>query len=118
MELGMTIPVRGSFANAAGIAAHARRGEELGFTMMAIPDHIVIPKVWEHVYPYEKGGYTDVFSTGEHLEPIALMAAVAGMTTKARIMPAVMVVPYRPAVLTARQIATIDVASGGRVTLG
>ena len=118
MELGMTIPVRGSFANAEGIAAHARRGEELGFTMMAIPDHIVVPKEWEHVYPYEKGGYTNVFSTGEHLEPVSLMAAVAGMTTKARIMPAVMVVPYRPAVLTARQIATIDVASGGRITVG
>ena len=118
MELGMTIPARGPIADAGGIAASARRGEELGFTMMAIPDHIVIPKTWNHVYPYEKGGYTSIFETGDHLEPVSLMAVVAGMTSKARIMPAVMVVPYRPAVLTARQIATIDVASGGRITVG
>ena len=118
MQLGMTIPARGPLANAEAIAAIAKRAEELGFTMMAIPDHIVIPKKWEHVYPYETGGFTTVFDTGDHLEPLALMAVVLGMTQTAHIMPSVMVVPYRPAVLTARQLATMDVASGGRVIVG
>ena len=118
MQLGMTIPARGPLANAEAIVAIAKRAEELGFTMMAIPDHIVIPKKWEHVYPYETGGFTTVFDTGDHLEPLALMAVVLGMTQTAHIMPSVIVVPYRPAVLTARQLATMDVASGGRVIVG
>ena len=93
MQFGMTIPARGPLAHAEAIAAIARRAEELGFQIMAIPDHIVIPKNWEPVYPYEKGEYTNIFESGDHLEPLALMAVVLGMTKTAHVMPSVMVVP-------------------------
>ena len=46
------------------------------------------------------------------------MAHLAAITKKARILPSVMVVPYRDPILTAKLVSTIDVMSGGRVTLG
>ena len=52
------------------------------------------------------------------LEQLVLMAHVAAVTKKARILSAVMVVPRRPAVLTAKAIATLDVLSEGRIDLG
>ena len=54
----------------------------------------------------------------DFLAPLALMAHLAAITTKTRILTSVMVVPYRDPILTAKLVSTIDVMSGGRVTLG
>ena len=118
MELGITIPNLGPLAEPDAIRAIATQSEDLGFRAIAIPDHIVLPKSWDQLYPYSPNGVTDLFDGGDCLEPIALMAALASMTEHSRLLTAVMVVPYRPAVLTAKWLATIDVMSKGRVTVG
>ncbi|MEE8173544.1 MAG: LLM class F420-dependent oxidoreductase, partial [Alphaproteobacteria bacterium] len=93
-------------------------GEALGFTICAIADHIVIPRKFRPVYPYSESGETDAFAGGDCLEPLALMAALATMTSKTRLLTSVLVLPYREPVLTAKIFATIDVMSGGRVIAG
>ena len=118
MDFGMTIPNYGPLARRDAIAAIARQAETLGFSMMAIADHIVIPKTWSSFYPYSPTGRIDTFDGGDCLEPLALMAALALATEKAQLLTAVLVVPYRPPILTAKQLATIDVLSEGRVTVG
>ena len=118
MDFGMTIPNYGPLARRDAIAAIARQAEALGFGMMAIADHIVIPKTWNSFYPYSPTGRIDTFDGGDCLEPLALMAALALATEKAQLLTAVLVVPYRPPILTAKQLATIDVLSEGRVTVG
>ena len=118
MDFGMTIPNCGPLARRDSIAAIAGQAEALGFTVMAIADHIVIPKTWNSFYPYSPTGRIDTFDGGDTLEPLALMAALALATEKAQLLIAVLVVPYRPPILTAKQLATIDVLSEGRVTVG
>jgi len=105
-------------ANPEAIRQLVERGEALGFTIFAIPDHIVIPRKFAPVYPYTDTGETDSFAGGDALEPLALMASLATMTKKARLLTSVLVLPYREPVLTAKIFATIDVMSGGRAIAG
>jgi probable F420-dependent oxidoreductase len=55
---------------------------------------------------------------GDALEQLALMAFIAGKTRTLRLVSSVMIVPHRNPVVTAKMLATIDVLSRGRVTVG
>jgi probable F420-dependent oxidoreductase len=118
MDYGFSIPTRGVLANREGILAMAKRGEDLGFSYLALPDHIVIPREIDSPYPYNTARKMVGASDGDCLEQIALMAYLAGATSRIRLLTSVMVVPHRPPVLTAKALATIDVLSQGRVTVG
>jgi len=74
MDFGMTIPNYGPLARRDAITAIAGQSEALGFSIMAIADHIVIPKTWNSFYPYSPTGRVDTFDGGDCLEPLALMA--------------------------------------------
>ena len=116
MQFGFGLPVRGELANHDGIVAMAAHGERLGFTSATIADHVVIPSVVHSQYPYDSTGRHP--STGDAVEVLSLMAFVAGRTETLRLITSVLILPHRNPVLTAKMIATIDMLSNGRVTLG
>ena len=116
MDFGFRIPTRGPFANPADLAAMARRGEELGFAILCVSDHVVIPNTIKSRYPYSEGG--EFTGTGECLDQLTLLSFLAGVTSKARLLTSVMVLPHRPPVLTAKMLATVDVLSAGRLIVG
>lgn len=116
MNFGFALPTRGPLANKADLAAIVRRGEELGFTTFTVSDHIVIPKSIAPEYPYAKDGR--LVTTDDWLEQLTVLAWLAAVSDKARLLTSVMVVPHRNPVHTAKILATVDVLSGGRVTLG
>ncbi len=120
MEYGFNIPNGGPLAHNDDIVAIARKGEACGYSILAIPDHIIIPRSIGANYPYSPDGKLNfaTLGAGECLEPLALMASVAGQTTKVRLLTSVMVVPYREPMLTAKLVSTIDHLSGGRTILG
>ena len=120
MEYGFNVPNGGPLAVPEHIATLAQHGEKLDYSILAIPDHIVVPTGIDSTYPYSPDGKL-TFPTllaGECLEPLALMAYLAGVTTKMRLLTSVMVVPYRQPVLTAKLLSTIDLLSGGRAVVG
>ena len=116
MQYGFTLPVRGELANFDGIAGMVEHGERLGFASATIADHIVIPAHVESAYPYDASGRHP--SHGDAMEALSLLAFVAGRTSTLRLIASVLILPYRNPVLTAKTIATIDVLSQGRITLG
>ena len=118
MDYGFSIPTRGPLADRDSLLAIAKRGEELGFSYIAIPDHIVIPRQIGSPYPYNAARKMVGAADGDCLEQLVLMSYLAAATTKLRLLTSIMVVPHRSPMFTAKALATIDVLSHGRVTVG
>lgn len=118
MQFGFGLPTRGPMATPQSLATLARKGEELGFAILSVSDHIIIPKTIASTYPYNESGTYMGGPGGECMEQLSLLSFLAGMTSSARLLTSVMVVPHRPPVLTAKMLATIDVLSNGRLLVG
>jgi probable F420-dependent oxidoreductase len=100
------------------LATLARTGEELGFAMISVSDHVIIPKAINSTYPYNESGTFAGSPSGECLEQLSLLSFLVGVTSSAKLLTSVMVLPHRPPVLTAKMLATIDVLSNGRLIVG
>jgi probable F420-dependent oxidoreductase len=118
MQIGFDLPTRGAIASAETIARLAAEGEAMGFDYLTLSDHIVIPKDIRARYPYSETGEFPAGGRNIWFEQLISAAYVAGKTSRLRFVTSVMVVPHRPAVLTAKMLATIDILSGGRLTVG
>ncbi len=118
MEFGFSVPTRGPLANASDLCAIARKGEELGFSVMAVPDHLLVPRTIDSRYPYSQEGHWPGAAGGECFEQLTLMTWLAAVTTRMRLLSSIMVVPHRRPVHTAKALATLDRLSGGRTILG
>lgn len=116
MRFGFYLPTRGELANRAAIGTLARAGEAAGFHSAMVADHVVFPVTSQSVYPYTVSGEHP--SHGDALEQFAILAFVAGITEQLRLVSSVTILPYRNPVLTAKMLATIDVLSEGRLTVG
>jgi probable F420-dependent oxidoreductase len=118
MKFGFGIPTRGPMATPEGIATLVQTGEALGFAIISVSDHIIIPKRIASTYPYNESGAFAGSASGECMEQLSLLSFLVGITSSARLMTSVMVLPHRPPVLTAKALATIDVLSKGRLIVG
>lgn len=116
MRYGFYLPTRGPTATRDGILALACEGERLGLHSAMVADHVVFPVKSGSEYPYTLDGKFP--GVGDALETFTILGVVAGATEKLRLVPSVLVLPYRNPVLTAKMVASLDVLSGGRVTLG
>ncbi len=118
MEFGFGVPTRGPLSTAENITTLATKGEEMGFGIVSVSDHIVIPRAIDSVYPYNESGNYMGGDEGECLEQLSMLSYLASATSKIKLMTSVMVLPHRGPVLTAKVLATIDVLSGGRLIVG
>jgi probable F420-dependent oxidoreductase len=118
MQFGFNLPNSGTLAAPEIMVRIAQEGEALGYDYLTLTDHIALPDLAEPGYPYsESGAFYSADSAHRH-EMLTGAAWLAGITRRLRLVLAVLVVPHRPAVLAAKQLATIDVLSGGRLTVG
>ena len=106
MRFGFALRLMGPAAKAAILKECALRAEKAGLDSLWVPDHIAIP-------PDETEG-----SGGRYLDALTTLAWLAAATERIRLGTAVLVVPYRPALPTAKIVATLQELSGGRIDLG
>lgn len=118
MRFGFYLPNSGPTARPEPLAAIARKGDELGFYCMVAGDHILVPREVNSPYPYTADGRFHGGAAAEYMEQLTLLTFLAGITTSIRLVPSVMIVPYRNPLLAAKVLATLDVLSQGRLTLG
>src|SRR5439155_21689974 len=93
------------------IATLAHKGEEMGFGILAVSDHIIVPTRVQSTHPYSASGQFDVGgeAQGEYLKQLALLSFLAGITSSEKLLTAVIVLPHRPPERTAMMLATIGV---------
>ena len=116
MRFGFYLPTRGPLAAPDAIASIVRGGESMGYASIVIGDHIVFPVEVDSKYPYTIEGRFP--GQGDALEQLSLAAFVAGISEHARLVTSVMILPHRNPLVTAKVLATIDVLSQGRLTVG
>ncbi len=118
MDFGLHIGTRGCMVSRENLVAMATQAEAQGYATLGVADHLVVPVQTGVRYAYTDSGVWPGADTGQCFDAIATLAFLAGVTQRIRLLTSVLVVPYRPAVLTAKLIATADVLSGGRVIAG
>jgi probable F420-dependent oxidoreductase len=107
MQLGVVLRNMGPQSAPATIVAAARAADAVPVIAdLWVADHIAIP-------PDDAEG-----SGGRYLDPLATLAYLAGITERVGLGTGVLVLPYRPALPTAKWIATIQELSRGRLLLG
>jgi probable F420-dependent oxidoreductase len=113
MNIGIVFPQTQFNGDAAAVRDYAQSVEGLGFTHVVAYDHVLganpdRPGGWRGAYTY-----CDAF-----LEPFVLFSFMAGVTRSLAFCPGVIILPQRQTALVAKQAATLDVLSGGRLRLG
>ena len=121
-RFGVRLPVAGVFASPSAITDVAQLAEELAFDSVWVHDYIIWNKLLDQLH-ISCGSREAVDAAGEDSPPIfdeslETLAFVAGATESIRLGVAVLCLPYRSPIVTAKQIATLDMLSGGRLELG
>src|SRR5207237_8841965 len=101
------------FADRDALLRFARRIDELGFHSGWVSDHIAWPSMIHSSYPYSDDGAFPAPNVIPWLDPIGTLTFAAAVTERLRLGTTVLILPYRPPVQTAKQLATLDVLSGG-----
>lgn len=118
MKFGLHLGTRGIAADPDNLAALARKADGLGLSHLGFSDHVVFTRSTASVYPYSESGKHPVSGTGYCLEQLSCLTYAAAVTRNVRLLTSVMVVPHRPPLLAAKTLATVDVLSKGRLTVG
>jgi probable F420-dependent oxidoreductase len=116
-KLGIHLPQTGGGVDPNLLRDFAQLAEGLGFDSLWLSDHVVHPRQGDNTHPIGDA-HGHLPPERPWLEALETMAYVAALTTRTQIGTAVLVLPQRNPVLTAKQLATIDVLSAGRLILG
>ncbi|HLZ69407.1 MAG TPA: LLM class F420-dependent oxidoreductase [Dehalococcoidia bacterium] len=117
MQIGVFVPL-GPYATPAFISEAARTAERLGFHSIWAPEHVLLFDEYAAHYPYTENGRMRNASDAAVPEPFNLLSFIAGATTRIRLGTGICLVPQRNPVYTAKEVATLDYLSGGRVDFG
>ncbi|MCH7654206.1 MAG: LLM class F420-dependent oxidoreductase, partial [Chloroflexi bacterium] len=99
------------------VAVLAKKIEELGFDSLWMPEHVFVPVKTESPWPGSPDGviprvYADI------VDPFVALARASAVTSKIKLATGICLVPERNPLLLAKEVATLDMYSGGRFLFG
>ncbi|MEA2625440.1 MAG: hypothetical protein QOD06_1485 [Candidatus Binatota bacterium] len=118
MKFGIMFANTGPFVFPEGLAHLARTAEESGIESIWTVEHVVIPVGYQSPYPYSSSGKIPGPENVSIPDPLLPLAFAAAVTTRLRLATGVMILPQRHPAYVAKEVATLDVLSGGRAVLG
>src|SRR5262249_26087907 len=118
MRLGLHALGIGAGATRAVIDAVAAAAERSGFATLWSGEHVVMVDQSASRYPYSDDGQIAVPAAADWIDPMIGLGFAAAATSTIGIATGVLLLPEHNPVLVAKQAATLDTLSGGRLTLG
>lgn len=119
MKFGLRYCNTGRYVDPRQAVALAQAAEAAGFESLWTVEHTIVPAGYASAYPYDSsgkmaGGQNDIPLP----DPLIWMAYVAAATSRINLATGILILPQHNPVLAAKQIATLDHMSGGRILLG
>lgn len=118
VDIGAFVPLGTLNANPAFMRALGPALEERGFESVWVAEHVVLFDDYDSEYPYAPDGRFPGGGDTGLLEPLTALTYIAATTDRLRLGTGICLVPQRNPVYLAKQVADLDVLSGGRVDLG
>jgi probable F420-dependent oxidoreductase len=118
VEFGLVFANTGRYVPPEGAIALARAAEQAGFDSLWTVEHVLVPDGYESEYPYDPSGKMPGGSRAPIPDPLVWLTFVAAHTTTIKLGTGIVIVPQRNPGVLAKEVATLDLLSGGRVLLG
>src|SRR5437667_5720809 len=115
MDIGCHLPTQGPVATRDALMQFCREAERRDIASLWVSDHVVFPRERSEGYP---GGRFPHAPDTPYLEPVAVLAAAAIATERARLGSSVFILGHRHPVVMAKMLTTIDTLSSGRLICG
>lgn len=117
MKIAAPLAYCGPLASPANLVSMAVRAETLGYDFVWMGEHIYYPKAMKGRYPYTVDGSLPITPRFDYFEILTSFAFLAARTSRLRFHTNILMPAIRSPFLAAKQIATLDSLSGGRVTV-
>jgi probable F420-dependent oxidoreductase len=117
MKIGID-PINVGVSDPEAMLALARKVEEVGFESVFTFEHVIVPERYESRYPYSPRGKMPIGNETPFVDPLVALAYVAGGTKTLKLGTGVNILPQANPLLLAKQAASLDLVSGGRLLLG
>jgi probable F420-dependent oxidoreductase len=106
------------FGTGDGAKAVATAADDAGFESIWTVEHVVVPADYQSPYPYSASGKMGGPDDMSIPDSFTWLSYIAAVTTNIRLATGVAILPQRNVIYTAKELATLDQLSGGRVILG
>lgn len=118
MAFGVAFANIGSFVDPVEAIRLAQAAEAAGFESIWTVDHVVVPAGYQSRYPYDPSGRLPSGEGTVFPDPLIWLAYVAAQTSTLRLGTGILIVAQRNPLVLAKELATLDHLSGGRMILG
>lgn len=118
MRYGIIFANTGPFVEATAAVDLALGAERAGFESLWTVEHTVVPVGYESTYPYDRSGKMPGNDDAPIPDPLIWLAYLAARTEQIRLATGILILPQRNPVVLAKELATLDALSGGRLELG
>lgn len=118
MRFGVAFANAGPFAEGAAAITNAQAIEAAGFDSIWTVEHVLVPADYESIYPYSNKGKMPGGETVPIPDPLVWLAYLAASTEHLLLATGILILPQRNPAVLAKEVATLDRLSGGRVRLG
>src|SRR4051812_33814056 len=112
MKFGVAFANAFVFALPDNARALAQGAEEAGFESLWTVEHVVVPAGYASKYPYSDTGRMPGTDDVPIPDPLIWLSWVAGVTKTIKLATGILILPQRSPVVTAKEVATLDMLSG------